>query len=97
MCYPTRVIIHNPCCRWAFFTDYVCEPYVVTTMKVAVGSFWGTVVTSCLTLGFILRPTKIKHVDKEHLCQLQTSDSVVAATRKRWSERLALDIHRQTF
>ena len=73
--------------RWAFFTHYACEPYVVTTMKAAVVTFWGSVITSCATLGFILRPAKIGHVDKEHLCKLQTSDSVVAATRKSWSER----------
>ena len=73
--------------RWAFFTHYACESYVVTTMKAAVAAFWGSVITSCVTLGFILRPAKIGHVDKEHLYKLQTSDSVVAATRKSWSER----------
>ena len=73
--------------RWAFFTDYVCEPYVVTTMKAAVVSFWGSVMTSLVTLGFILRPAKLSRGDKEHLCQLQTSDTIVGATRKTWSDR----------
>ena len=56
-------------------------------MKGAVVAFWGSVITSCVTLGFILRPAKITRGDKEHLCQLQTSDTVVAATRKTWSDR----------
>ncbi len=76
--------------RWAFFTSYSCEPYVVSTMKAAVSSYWMTVITSCVTLGFILRPVKVKHADKEHLCQLQTSDSVMAATRKTWTDRWGL-------
>ena len=62
-------------------------------MKAAVAAFWGSVITSCVTLGFILRPAKIGHVDKEHLYKLQTSDSVVAATRKSWSERSILSFY----
>ena len=72
--------------RWAFFTEYTCEPYIISTMKAAVGSLWGNVITSLVTLSFILTPVKIKKVNKEHL-NLETSESYFSATKKNWSSR----------
>ena len=55
-------------------------------MKAAVGSLWGNVITSLVTLSFILTPVKIKKVNKEHL-NLETSESYFSATKKNWSSR----------
>ena len=70
--------------RWAFYTDYGCEERVVKMMQTAVKGFWATTASSLMTIALILSPGKVKAKKCENL---ETSESVISATRKTWNQR----------